>query len=86
LHEVFSVDLITQLEAAELKGCSLQAINNLVRRGRLKGYGKYGRVLVSRSEVVGFEPSKGGRPANPDKRAASQKHAGNGISSKKPRK
>lgn len=77
------MDLITQLEAAELKGCSLQAINNLVRRGRLKGYEKYGRVLVSRSEVVGFEPSKGGRPPQAEKRATGKKNASNGTSKSK---
>lgn len=56
-------DLITQAEAAEISGRSLAAINDLVRRGRLSSVEQFGKKLVSRSEVLNFKPSKGGRPS-----------------------
>lgn len=55
-------DLITQREAASLLGVSLNVINNWISRGRIRAFPKYGRNLVSRSEVVSHQPSKGGRP------------------------
>jgi hypothetical protein len=60
--EVPGDDLITQAEAAELRGSSIPAINDLVKRGRLRSIEKYGKVLVYRSDVLAFVPSKGGRP------------------------
>jgi len=54
--------LITQKEAAEIRGCTPQAINRLVRRGSLKSVEVLGRRLVFRDEVEKFKPSKGGRP------------------------
>lgn len=51
-----SNDLITQDEAAELRGVSRSAISELVRRGRLSTVEKYGRKLLRRSEVLAFEP------------------------------
>jgi len=58
-------DLITQSEAADLSGRSVAALNDLVRRGRLQSFARYGRNLVSRSDVLAFEPSQGGRPPKP---------------------
>jgi len=55
-------DLITQKEAAEIRGVSVQAINDLVRRGRLKTVTIAGRKCLSRSEVEKFEPKQAGRP------------------------
>ncbi len=55
-------DLITQAEAAELRGSTIPAINELVRRGRLRSVERYGKTLVFRSDVLAYEPSKGGRP------------------------
>lgn len=59
-----SDDLITQSEAAELKGTTVSAVGQWVRRGRIRSFEKYGRRLVSRAEVVAYEPdmNKGGRP------------------------
>ena len=54
--------LITQKEAAEIRGCTPQAINQLVQRGSLKSVEVLGRRLVFRDEVEKFKPSKGGRP------------------------
>ena len=57
-------DWITQIEAAELRGLSVQVINNWVRRGRIRSTEIYGKVLVSRADVLSYEPGKGGRPPN----------------------
>lgn len=62
-------DLITQAEAAELSGRSIPAINELVRRGRIQSFELYGKRLVSKAEVLAFEPDKGGRPPKTDKTA-----------------
>ena len=78
-------DLITQTEAAGLRGVSLRAINNLVRRGRLRAVEQFGKTLVYRSEVLSYEPSPGGRPPKPtnsEKRATGRKQASNGPASK----
>jgi hypothetical protein len=56
-------ELISQAEAARIRGVSQQAIANLIRRGRLKSTLVAGRALVSRSEVEAFIPKpKLGRP------------------------
>jgi excisionase family DNA binding protein len=54
--------LITQKEAAKIRGCTPQAINQLVQRGSLKSIEVGGRRLVFKDEVEKFQPSKGGRP------------------------
>jgi predicted site-specific integrase-resolvase len=55
-------DWITQSEAAELRDLTVQVINNWVRRGRIRTTERYGKILVSRSDVLAYEPGKGGRP------------------------
>jgi hypothetical protein len=49
-------ELITQAEAARLRGVSPQAINELVERGRLNVTEIGGVKFVKRSEVLSFEP------------------------------
>lgn len=49
-------ELITQSQAAALKGMTLAAVNELVRRGRWRSENVYGKRLVYRSEVEAFEP------------------------------
>jgi len=50
-------ELITQAEAAEIRGVTIQAINQAISAGRLRGYHdpdapqRHGRVLVSRADV-----------------------------------
>jgi hypothetical protein len=51
-------DLITQSEAADMMGKSLPAVNELVRRGRLRSVEKYGKRLVSRSDAESFEDER----------------------------
>jgi len=60
-------DLISQAEAARLRGVTRQAIRKLVEVGRLRSYTIGGRNLVLRSEVRQFVPHKPGRPKNPTK-------------------
>ncbi|MEK6410037.1 MAG: hypothetical protein AABN34_24195 [Acidobacteriota bacterium] len=55
-------DLISQKEAAGIRGCSTQTINSLVKRRKIKAYVIAGKTLVSRKEVTNYIPSKGGRP------------------------
>lgn len=55
-------ELISQAEAAELRGVSRASINELVKRGRLRSIEIGGKPYVYRSEVLMFEPDKGGRP------------------------
>jgi predicted HTH domain antitoxin len=49
-------ELITQTEAARLKGMSLAAVNDLVRRGRWRSESVYGKRLVHKKDVDAFEP------------------------------
>lgn len=56
-------DLISQAEAAEIRGVTRASINELVKRGRLRSVGIAGRTFLYRSEVESFEPQPGGRPA-----------------------
>jgi len=55
-------DLITQAEAARLRQVSRSAINNLVKRRKLKVKIIGGQPFVSRKEVLSYEPEAGGRP------------------------
>lgn len=57
-------DLITQTEAARLRGVSRAAIRALILRGRLRSVEMFGRHLVYRSEVVAFERDKPGPKKN----------------------
>ena len=61
-HPIDSSDWISQSEAARLRGVSRQAISKLVRTGRLASIVIGGHTLVSRAEVVAFQPRAAGRP------------------------
>lgn len=54
-------DLISQAEAARIRGVTRAAIRDLIRRGRLRSLELGGRELVYRSEVESFEKEKPGR-------------------------
>ena len=60
-------DLITQTEAAQLRQCSLAAIANLVKRGRLSTFEQFGKTLVSRREVEALEDQRGWPKGKPRK-------------------
>ena len=55
-------DLISQKEAAEIRGVSIQAIDYLIKAGRLKGLKVGGKTFVIRKEVEEFKPKRTGRP------------------------
>ena len=61
-------DLITQAEAARIRGVSHEAIRHLVREGRFKVIRVGGKPFVLRSEIKAYRPGVGGRP--PKKKAA----------------
>jgi excisionase family DNA binding protein len=49
-------DLITQAEAARIRGVSRQAIGSLVKSGRFRVRRVGGKPLLHRKEVEGFVP------------------------------
>jgi excisionase family DNA binding protein len=51
---------VTVSEAAELRGVSRASIHALIMRDRLKAVEMFGRVLLYRREVEGFEKEKPG--------------------------
>jgi hypothetical protein len=56
--------LITQAEAAKMRGVSVSAIYYLIQRGRVRSVEKFGKVLVYEDEVKNYEPHKPGpKPA-----------------------
>jgi excisionase family DNA binding protein len=59
-------DLISQAEAARLRGVTRAAIQDLVRRGRIHSVEVGGRTLVYRSEVENYEKGEPGRPPKGD--------------------
>jgi len=61
-------DLVTQTTAAKIRGVSLQAIEGLVRRGKLKLTIIDGHKFVSRKELEKYKPSIGGRPKRKSKK------------------
>jgi hypothetical protein len=58
-------DLITQAEAARLRGVTRSAIAYLVAQGRLQTYERFGVTFVSRREVENYEPRKPGPQPKP---------------------
>jgi hypothetical protein len=67
--------LITQSEAARLKGTTLPVVNQWVRRGRVRSVDLFGRKLVYRDDVLAYNPeeNKGGRPPKSKEEKASGK-------------
>jgi excisionase family DNA binding protein len=55
-------DLLTVTQAAENRGVTRQAINHLIREGKLSVVEIAGRRFVKRSDLDTFTPDKGGRP------------------------
>jgi hypothetical protein len=55
-------ELVSQPEAAKMRGVSTQAINKLMKRGRLTVIEISGRKFLLRKEVEAFEPNITGRP------------------------
>lgn len=66
-------DLITQSEAARMRGVSREAICGLVARGKLSVVEIGGRKFVKRREVENYTPGIGGRPPNKESRKNGKK-------------
>lgn len=60
LVDVF--DLVSQAEAAQLRGVTRAAISDLIKRHKLRSLAVAGRTLVFRSEVESYQPDAPGRP------------------------
>lgn len=60
-------DLVTQAEAARIRGVSREAIYGLVARGKLAPVEIGGQKFLKRSEVESYKPEVGGRPAGVQK-------------------
>jgi excisionase family DNA binding protein len=58
-------NLISQKEAAEIRGVSLAAIADLIKRGRLNAVVIGGRNYLRKTDVLRFRSKKGGRPPRP---------------------
>lgn len=69
-------DLITQAEAARLRGVSREAIYGLVARGKLSVVEIGGQKFVRRSEVESYTPEAGGRPPTKAKAEPAAKKRG----------
>jgi predicted DNA-binding protein YlxM (UPF0122 family) len=55
-------DLISQAEAARLRGVTRAAIADLIKRGKLRSIEVAGRALVYRREVINYQQGEPGRP------------------------
>ena len=62
MTEAFLQKWITQKEASELSGKTISAIHQLTRLGRLRTKKMYGKSLVSRNDILNYQPKKAGRP------------------------
>ena len=56
-------DMISISDAAQIRGVSHGAIQDLIKRKRLASFDIGGRRLLSRKEVESFQPKSVGRPA-----------------------
>lgn len=55
-------DLISQAEAARIRGVTRAAIADLIKRGKLRSVNVAGRALVYRSDIINYEQGEPGRP------------------------
>ena len=55
-------DLVSQTEAAEMRGVSVQAISHLIKAGRFQTVQVSGKTFLLREEVASYKPGRGGRP------------------------
>ena len=71
-------DLITQAEAARLRGVTRAAIGYLIAQGRLETYERYGLRFVSQNEVLNYAPLKPGPSpkAKPAQRGTNSRQRG----------
>jgi excisionase family DNA binding protein len=66
-------DLVTQAEAARIRGVSREAIYGLVARGKLSVVEIGGQKFLKRREVENYKPESGGRPAKTNRKNSRKK-------------
>lgn len=66
-------ELISQAQAAKIRGVSHQAIVRLVARGKFKTFKIGDKVFLVRSEVESYKPGKAGRPPTKDRAKSAKK-------------
>lgn len=78
-------ELLTVAQAAGERGTTRQAINYLVRQGKLETVEIAGRRFITRKALAEYTPDPGGRPPQPapEKRATERRRASNGSSTGK---
>jgi predicted DNA-binding protein (UPF0251 family) len=64
--KISTTDWITQSEASRLRGVSRQAINKLVKAGKVRTLLMAGVLLVHKQDIKEFEAAKPGRPKKTD--------------------
>lgn len=69
-------DLISQTEAARIRGVTRSAIADLIRRGKLQTVEVAGRPLLRRADILSYEPSVGGWPKGRSRKASRQSGKG----------
>ena len=55
-------ELVSQQEAAKIRGVSIQSIHELIKRGRFNTVEISGKQYLFRKEVKAFVPGRRGRP------------------------
>ena len=60
-------ELVSQKTAAEMRGVTKQAIEGLIKRGKLKPVMIDGHAFLLKKDVEDYEPSVGGRPKSTKK-------------------
>lgn len=69
-----TTELITLQTAANLRGVSRQAMQDLVSRGKMQGIKIDTCIFVRRSDVEGYEPESAGRPRKPLLESKGKRH------------
>jgi excisionase family DNA binding protein len=57
-----SEDLVSQAEAARIRGVTRQAISQLIKKGRFRIFKIGGNILLKRTEVESYKVKPAGRP------------------------
>jgi len=65
-------DLISLSEAARIRGVTRQAIDDLVKRGRLPVVEIAGKRFVRKQDVDAYQPELGGRPRQNEEKKKSK--------------
>lgn len=62
MTKIDTTELLSVAQAAQARGVSRQAINHLIRQGKLPAVEIAGKRFVRRADLARFEPDRGGRP------------------------